>query len=246
MEQRPSLRRLLIEGVAIVLSILLAFGIEAWWQDLGEREEEGRVLTALLGEFRTNEQRLDQQVAWHADVMAATNALLSAAADPMSNLSADSVDHLLGGVSWWGGSTSIEMAAVDAVILGGKLALIQDEYLRGRLTGWSRTIEETRQNEDQDYETYAQVWMPFLRANAYLPQVLNAITHVPGTSDPNYSIPSPLLPEAADHRPLLRDREFQNILLQKRLVQDDILCQYELLRPKLFEIMDLITVQLGG
>ena len=34
--------RLLVEGVAIVASILLAFGIDAWWQDRQTHYEEQR------------------------------------------------------------------------------------------------------------------------------------------------------------------------------------------------------------
>jgi len=33
--------RVLVEGAVIVGSILLAFGIEAWWDDRGEAVEEG-------------------------------------------------------------------------------------------------------------------------------------------------------------------------------------------------------------
>ena len=45
--------RVFVEGVVIVGSILLAFGIQAWWDDRQEREEEGRILAGLLQESRT-------------------------------------------------------------------------------------------------------------------------------------------------------------------------------------------------
>ena len=43
--------RAFIEGVVIVGSILLAFGIQAWWDGLQEREEEREVLIGLEAEF---------------------------------------------------------------------------------------------------------------------------------------------------------------------------------------------------
>ena len=43
-----------MEGVVIVGSILLAFGIEAWWDGMQERAEEQVVLLALQEEFTAN------------------------------------------------------------------------------------------------------------------------------------------------------------------------------------------------
>ncbi len=40
--------RLLAEGAAIVVSILLAFGIDAWWDDRQERIEERKILLGLV------------------------------------------------------------------------------------------------------------------------------------------------------------------------------------------------------
>jgi hypothetical protein len=45
--------RVFVEGVVIVGSILLAFGIEAWWDGRIERERELRYVAALQGEFES-------------------------------------------------------------------------------------------------------------------------------------------------------------------------------------------------
>ncbi|MDH3424629.1 MAG: hypothetical protein OEN00_16655 [Gemmatimonadota bacterium] len=47
MTQRISRSRVLAEGAVIVLSILLAFGIDAWWEGRQERAEELAALSAL-------------------------------------------------------------------------------------------------------------------------------------------------------------------------------------------------------
>ena len=46
--------RVLVEGVVIVGSILMAFGIEAWWDGAQERAEEAQLLASLAEEFRAN------------------------------------------------------------------------------------------------------------------------------------------------------------------------------------------------
>ena len=43
--------RLIAEGGAIVVSILLAFAIDAWWEERQERVEEQQILQDLADEF---------------------------------------------------------------------------------------------------------------------------------------------------------------------------------------------------
>lgn len=42
------------EGAAIVVSILLAFSIEAWWDDYQDRAEEQGIFLVLKSEFQQN------------------------------------------------------------------------------------------------------------------------------------------------------------------------------------------------
>ena len=47
----------------------------------------------------------------------------------------------------------------------------------------------------------------------------------------------PVLPNSVDHHALLRDREFQNILVQKTWVSNDIVNAYMELEPSLERIV---------
>lgn len=138
-------------GAAIVLSLLLAFGIDAAWQERGERREEIRLLSALRDEFMVNRDRVSEIMAFHSDLRSTAKALLEAAADPASDIPADSVDKLIGDVTWWGGFIGFESAALDAVILGGKLDLIENEAVRRLLTAWRREVEATARQEAQSF-----------------------------------------------------------------------------------------------
>ena len=51
--------RFLLEGVVIVGSILLTFGIEAWWAERQERAEEQRLLQNLHEEFVETRESVD-------------------------------------------------------------------------------------------------------------------------------------------------------------------------------------------
>ena len=43
--------RILAEGAAIVVSILLAFSIQAWWEERQDHVEEAAILASLLPEL---------------------------------------------------------------------------------------------------------------------------------------------------------------------------------------------------
>ena len=54
--------RILAEGGAIVVSILLAFGIQAWWEGAQEREEERATLQDLRADLVDNVTELDRNL----------------------------------------------------------------------------------------------------------------------------------------------------------------------------------------
>jgi hypothetical protein len=63
-------KRLIAEGMAIVVSILLAFSIDAWWNDLQERKDEAVILTTLLVEFRDIAGNIDDINDYHTAILA--------------------------------------------------------------------------------------------------------------------------------------------------------------------------------
>ena len=54
--------RVIVEGVVIVVSILLAFGIDAWWSRLQEAEELQQTLGSLEAAFVENVEGIDEQL----------------------------------------------------------------------------------------------------------------------------------------------------------------------------------------
>ena len=57
-------KRLTVEAAAIVGSILLAFAIDAWWDERLERAEENEQLIRLRAEFNTNIERIDERLSF--------------------------------------------------------------------------------------------------------------------------------------------------------------------------------------
>ena len=59
MSERIPWGRVLVEGVVIVGSILMAFGIEAWWADRGEKTAEQAALVRIHDELVADRSRLE-------------------------------------------------------------------------------------------------------------------------------------------------------------------------------------------
>ena len=58
-------KRLFVEATAIVASILIAFAIDAWWQDRTEHIVEAQYLRALREDLNHSLQLLDESETQH-------------------------------------------------------------------------------------------------------------------------------------------------------------------------------------
>jgi hypothetical protein len=242
---RGSFSRLVLEGVAIVASILFAFAIDAWWDGHQERQEEERLLTALLDEFRENKELLEEARIHHRAVEQAELELMALAAGSSPEISPDSLDQLIGEMLWWWSGTRFSVGALNSVVLGGKLHLILNEELRRELAGWQGEIDNVHFNELQDYTTVHEDFIPHLRANAYLAQISSKTTHRPGSTDPIPNLAVPLRPEETDHRRMLQDPVFQNLLVQRWWNQWDALTVYEEFEQRIGEVIAQLEMELG-
>ena len=71
------LKRIAVEAVVIVTSILLAFAIDAWWDERQERIEETEVLLGLKSEFSRYRDDLAKSIEYHANVRLLTEELMA-------------------------------------------------------------------------------------------------------------------------------------------------------------------------
>ena len=242
----PRLFRMIGETVAIVLSILLAFAIDAWWQDRAEYREETSALRALRDEFEANREVLERFIAFHSDLQSSARAVLQLAADPTAETAAEEVDRLIVNITWWGSPVSFESAALDAVILGAKLDLLDNEALRRMLADWRSQLVSTSGQNAQEFEHFYGALLPVLRSRANLAQISNASLRVPGEffDDPGARLPVPA--GRLDHRALINDREFQNAVVEKYWIEEDMLRQYRLLEPKIEKLLETLNSEIAG
>ncbi|MEM1231887.1 MAG: hypothetical protein AAGI15_15195 [Pseudomonadota bacterium] len=214
---RRSRTFLIAEGVVIIASILMAFAIQAAWEELQENQEVERILKTVLKEHIQNVAAIEQ---WEASFgpladRSMQNALV-ASADP-SALSIDEFNQLLADVSYYA-APNVRFYSIENMIKGGKLALIEDADLREALGSWYETVEFYSRKSRTEERYLDETFIPFLIENAHLPSIIGRA----GPEGYNYGVlGSSETPTQRDHRSLLQSNELIGHLTWKYLYVQD-------------------------
>lgn len=154
--------RILAEGTAVVVSILLAFAIDAWWDERKERDDERDVLLALKAEFETNQLGAISVVDHHEDSVRRIREFRSMSQASIEALTLNEQRSL---VAKFASPRTFDpqRGSVRALIGAGKLGILRDPGLRDALMTFMTIVEDA--DEDRYYmgETSLWVWQELLR-----------------------------------------------------------------------------------
>jgi hypothetical protein len=138
------LGRLWLEGLVIVLSILAAFLLDAWWTDRESRIELALELTSIRSELELNRQRVHLEIVKLERITAAGDQIrkfMDADPDASTVTIPDSLAWL---ATVWAPSLGVSLGAVDALIASGHLAQIENPELRSGLAGIKGYFDNVR------------------------------------------------------------------------------------------------------
>ena len=216
--------RIAAEGVAIVVSILLAFWIEAWWSARQDRNDEIVILSSLLEEFRQIESVLERNDIFHNAMRSSAEELLALSIGRENPVSDGDIDRLLADITWQQTPESLSTPELSSLISSGNLALISNAQLRRDIGSLQYHLAQNKAVMLRDLEFYTDRLMPFLEANSLLQQVINADDYVPGFPN-RLTTPATELELVAtvSHSYLLENREFQSLLSRRILLVTDVL-----------------------
>jgi len=201
--------RIVAEGLLIVLSILLAFGIEAWWGRLGERNAEVEALQGLRDDFVENVGRLASAKSSHFEIRDASVRLLAMTGPDAATAASDlTMDTLI--MALIGGPKVFPVTATyDALIASGQIDLLESAALRRELASWSTVIADLGEVEREARAQMDQRLLPFLWD--YVPVVtldLNVLSEYEGWDLEPSRFPS-------RYRELLRSIRFENAVEER-------------------------------
>ena len=139
-------RRILVESAAVVLSILVAFLIDAWWDSHQEGLRERELLEGLLTDFEASRPGLEDRLDL-ARRMANGNGrfldLLEGRSLPVTVTVPDTlVLSVLGGPTFEPATNTL-----DAALASGEIEIIRSSELRSELAQWNRVLADTGEDE---------------------------------------------------------------------------------------------------
>lgn len=226
--------RISAEAAAIVVSILLAFAIDAWWANRQVTEEERDTLTQLRAEFVRNIELLAEKRADHAATEQSMLALLQTISDDQrSDVDRGSVfPHLETIIRW---SFDPETGVILGVLEPGKLGIIKSDQLRSALAGWPAKLQDVIEDEVAVWNFTGRNFVPYLYDKASYRAMYNSI------------VPSQSLGEGPFHPDLERlfaDPVFESLVVRKLALTRDVLDGYDSLSAYSEETIGLIDAAL--
>jgi hypothetical protein len=228
---------LLLQGLAVLGSVLLAFSIDAWWEGHSERATETAILESLRAELLVNQERVVRQSRFMRGLEESALAVLSREAQNPSEVPSDSLDHLIGDLTF-GATSAWVTATLDALVSSGDLSLIPDRDLRAEISLWARFVDQTEDFEAMQNDFLSERLLPFLSSRADLARLTNAYSDEPGTglSIPGYQ-EFRMVSSDVEHRALLEDREFRNLVVQLYWNVTDMQAQYQRFEATLVDLL---------
>ncbi len=131
MPEPKNWKRLALEGVVIVASILLAFGIEAWWNETQERAEVQQLLAVLDRDMQRNRSDLERVLSTNERTTEALRRFMALTPEALAGLSAGSADSLLVDLAALGAFTPF-----DGALKSPDLSIIDDVPTLAALGSW--------------------------------------------------------------------------------------------------------------
>jgi hypothetical protein len=219
--------RIFAEGAIIVVSILLAFWVDAWWEDRKDRAEEERIVGLIHAEAVANRQLFAEHRQLHQGIVDAGLRLLERTG-PNAEVEDHEIDELIGDlatfIDWWTVEPSV--GAVASILQSGQISLIESGELRVELAAWESLVEDVRGNEAVVLRFSDGVLGDYWYENAPYRSVF----------------PSEIIGEsrfAIDIEAILRDRRFESLVHNKMLTEMGILEDYRELEASTARLVSL-------
>ena len=205
---------ILTEGTAIVVSILIAFSIQAWWDDRQQKADEHVIMQALLDDLVKKKAMLASDRIFNDAILNACVTLVRGTDEFGRKLNPKTVDQLTGEVWWYNSSSTWESAPMNSLIAGGDLGVISNSSLLQKISELQVAIGNIQEVYKNDEVFHQDAVTPFLIQNVHLPQITNTVEHFPGQPEIAYEFPDFEKP-IVDHSVLLDNSEFQNLLIAR-------------------------------
>jgi len=229
--------RILAEGTAIVVSILLAFWIQAWWESRGDARQEQALLAALADDFAQADELLSVAKSMHVMTARAGEQLITLG-EKGNVPEADQKDvDLLISRHFARAKFDPPMGTVESVLGSGRIDLLTSQELIAELTKWSSVVAQLHNLEIDARDHFYNRIYPYLASRIQLKDLDKGY--------PQFFDSFPWEQEQTEAYKLVSDQEFISIVYLHWVIKTNILVSLEPVEASLTRIRELINVELS-
>jgi len=158
-------RRLAVEAATIVFSILLAFSIDAWWQERSDQIRVDEYLSQVQADMQDNLHRLREAIAIERVQAAAIRQILPALRSPVpiSLESAREWTQLEPGFMWYADPRLLD-GAITALVATGDINLVRDPQIKTSLIAYLGQLQADMNEFDRGVSQFIVHHDELLRA----------------------------------------------------------------------------------
>ena len=198
---------MLSESALIVASILLAFGIDAWWDERRDRADEKEMLLGLQSEYRANLEALNSRYEYHRQELVGLERLALAT---QAGEWTDEPELLDDSLNWLLTPRTLDLGngVVDALLAGGRIELLTNLRLRDQLASWRGVLGEVMDDESDNSEMVFRDIAPYLSRNG-----IPVSSAFKASADNVWLLPARTIAGDSERvNALLNDPEFQTLV----------------------------------
>ncbi|WP_350284484.1 DUF6090 family protein [uncultured Croceitalea sp.] len=158
------------EIVLVVIGILLALQINTWNENKERKNEEEKLLSALIEDFNENKKRIAEAIRKEEDMINMSRSLIGAMQSDFNEVDSDSIRFWVasGAKSWW--RAEFVTGTYDAIVNSGKIEIIENDELKRLLSQFTADI-------DSGFEDHDESMSYLIEMNKISAEVAPAIIH---------------------------------------------------------------------
>ncbi len=217
-------KKLAIESLAIVASILFAFSIDAWWNERQRAIEEEVILVSLYVEAQDVIRSVEEARRYIGAIKDSTRQMINASVASDIAMTDDEIDQLFNSVLWHVDAASTSAPIIESLINSGDVDSISNGELRRLLGAFMINLKGFRAEMLRESEYFNRTLVPFVQKHVSMAQLYSLESYWPGDPErtyPPYGLAK--LKSTVSHRDVLESRELQNILLHRLTTLTNIL-----------------------
>lgn len=212
-----SWKRIFVEGGAIVVSILLAFAIDAWWEQRQVQVADRAHLNAVLDELGTHKHLIAEAIRAHrTTVENGTRLLEIIALNPGDETDAEIPRLLNGMINFY--VINAPFGALETAVSSGAIARMRNTELAISLVSWPTAIDDLLEEEVGGSNVVLSHFLPVLSKRMPLASPYRLRLQAPNVRGMDDVVQLELLqlpesPHTNQFGPLREDHEVENVIL---------------------------------